>query len=135
LGETVIAGQNVKWSASVVYRLSAHSRYAATTADGAPGISIGRLGWTRLARLRLPVDARQPIAVLTEADFPATHAEGITAMLLALEATLSRTAEELKASNEAVRSRWSAAPLPAKALTFAAEADLAMAENGWQACQ
>ena len=135
LGETVTAGQHLKWNASMVFRLLAHSRYAGAGPDRGPVISMGRLGWTPLARLRLPADARQPIDVLTEADFPVAHAESIATMLLALNAITSETVEQLKASNEAVRARWDSAPLAAKALTIAAQADIAMAENGWRACR
>jgi hypothetical protein len=133
LGETVAAGEHVKWTAAMVYRLHAHSRYAAETEEGEPAIRLGREAWTALKQLRLPVDARQSIAILTEADFPASHAEGITAMVQALYATRIGDVSELEAAIAATRSRWQHAPSVSKALTVAAEADIAMITKGWDA--
>lgn len=133
LGETTAAGAHVRWQASVAYRLRAHSRYAGQSETGEPTLSFGDETWTPFARLFLPPDSSQPIEILAAADFPASHADGIALMLLAMRGTRAPDSQTLQAVNARIKKQWAQAPDPAKALTIASDADMAMATGGWPA--
>lgn len=115
------------------YRLVAHSRYAATTDDGQAAFIRGAAAWSPLQLLRFPVDAQVPISILASQDFPASHAEGITAMAIAVRGVNAQTPAQLEATVAAVRDRWRSAPDPARALAVIGEAELARLASGWPA--
>lgn len=132
-GDTVVAGNELKWTASMGYRLLAHSRYAATTDHGQAAFIRGAVAWSPLQLLRFPVDPQMPISILASQDFPASHAEGVTAMAIAIRGVNAQTPAQLAATVAAVRDRWRSAPDPARALAVIGEAELARLDSGWPA--
>ncbi len=130
-GESVVAANHVKWNAQLVYRVLAHSRSSVTTDDGRPGALLGEAAWTRAQFLKLRADGRVPIEILTDVDFPATHADGVVVMLLALRALRTADPDELGQLIGEIRARWSAAPAPAKAIVLTVETDTLVESKGW----
>lgn len=134
-GDIVTAGTSIKWQAAMYFRIKAHSRYADTSPEGEPSVRMGVPSWVSPLKLRLKPDGGQPIEVLTETDFPASHAEGITAMTLALAGTACTEYEDLERVNQLVHQRWAEAPSPARALTTIADANLAFRAQGYDAAR
>lgn len=132
-GETTVAGHRVRWRASMLWRAKAHSRYASNDEAGEPGFRVGSSRWTPGQLLRLPTDADQPITLLTHDDFPASHAEGVLLMVLALASLAARDEGQLRQFLERLEASDAQAPGPVRVFTRIGRAHLALAGGGYTA--
>ncbi len=132
-GEATVAGDRVRWRASMLWRAKAHSRYAANDEAGEPGFQVGSSRWTPGQLLRLPTDADQPITLLTHDDFPASHADGVLLMVLALASLAARDGQQLHQFLERLEGSDLQAPVPARVFTRIGRAHLALEGGGYTA--